>query len=366
MGRIHELLYGLDSRYTCLKDMKNEKKKIADSRRKRLIETFTLSDEQMKEIDKFYKTNYGRKISYDWHRLYASFTGSLDVKYVPELLFIPVIEKKFVSREYAKVFSDKNLLPLIVDGIRGVVTPKILISCVQGHIRDCNRVLISYEHALKSIHNIGRVFIKPTVDSNSGKNCAIIDVCNGIDKLSGKSIEDILSSMGNNYNIQELIVCSESFRKLHNESVNTYRVTTYLWNGAVCHFPVLLRIGQGKSFLDNAHQGGMFIGVDDDGNLLECAYTEFQKRYYKHPDSGIIFKDYNIPETRKMLKEIKNVHSQIPQIGMISWDLTVNDKGQTVVIEMNLAGQSIWLSQMANGVGVFGDNTADILQWIAR
>lgn len=366
MGRVHDLLCGLDNKYECLRAMRNEQKKVADSRRRQLIETFPLSTEQMRDIDKFYKANYGRRIDYDWHRLYSSYTGKFDVQYVPELLYIPIIEKRFVSPEYAKVFSDKNLLPLIVGGIKGVTTPKIKISCIGGHIRDFNQVFISYEDALEIIRNLGKVFIKPTVDSNSGKNCAVIDICNGIDKLSGRSVGDILSVMGDNYNIQELVICSESFRKLHGESVNTYRVTTYLWNGEIFHFPILLRIGVGKSALDNAHQGGIFIGVDDDGNLSDCAYTEFQKRYYKHPDSGVVFKGYNIPETRKMLRDIKIVHSRIPQIGMISWDLTVNDKGETVVIEMNLGGQTIWLSQMANGVGAFGDNTAGILQWITQ
>ena len=42
--------------------------------------------------------------------------------------------------------------------------------------------------------------------------------------------------------------------------------------------PLALRIGQGGSYLDNAHVGGMFIGVNDLGELNEEAFTEFGKR----------------------------------------------------------------------------------------
>lgn len=41
--------------------------------------------------------------------------------------------------------------------------------------------------------------------------------------------------------------------------------------------PLALRIGQGGSYLDNAHAGGMFIGVNDLGELNEEAFTSLGK-----------------------------------------------------------------------------------------
>lgn len=64
---------------------------------------------------------------------------------------------------------------------------------------------------------------------------------------------------------------------LYSEAVNTFRVITYLWDGEVFHVPLALRIGQGGSYLDNAHAGGMFIGVNDLGELNDEAFTEFGK-----------------------------------------------------------------------------------------
>ena len=144
------------------------------------------------------------------------------------------------------------------------------------------------------------------------------------------------------YIVQECIAQNEQLAVLYAGAVNTFRVITYLWNGEVFHVPLALRIGQGGSYLDNAHAGGMFIGVNDSGELNDEAFTEFGKRYKEHPDT------------------------HAPQLGIISWDLTVDQNGEFVLIEANTRGQSIWFPQMANGMGAFGKNTAEILKFIAQ
>lgn len=344
---------------------RNEKRKINDSRRQKILSNYNLSENQKKEIDSFFEKNYGQKVPYDWHRYFASYTGNFDVKFIPELIYIPVIEKKFNDKKFIPAFSDKNLLPLLIGDINNVRTPRIYLSCIKGIFRDENMEFISREQALHILENL-TCFGKPTVDSNSGKMCDVYKFENGVDTISGRKAEEVLDSMGYNFCFQELIENCESVSKLHKNSLNTFRITTYLWKGKVWHFPVIMRIGQGESVLDNAHKGGMFIGLSDDGTLNECAFTEFQNRYYKHPDSGIEFNGYKIPELKLALAAVEKVHQRIPQIGMISWDAVVNESGKTVIIEMNVQDQSVWLPQMAHGKGAFGENTADVLSWVKK
>lgn len=153
---------------------------------------------------------------------------------------------------------------------------------------------------------------------------------------------------------------------LYSEAVNTFRVITYLWDGEVFHVPLALRIGQGGSYLDNAHAGGMFIGVNDLGELNDVAFTEFGTRYKEHPDTHTTFKGYKLSFVPELIKTAKKLHLNAPQLGIISWDLTVDQNGEFVLIEANTRGQSIWFPQMANGAGAFGKNTAEILKFMAR
>lgn len=366
MGRVHNLLKNIDNFYAHLNSVRNERNKMSDKRRVKIADSFSLTQEQKNKIDKLFIENYGKKVPYDWHKYYSSYTGNFDEKYIPELIFIPEIERKFVPEDCAGVFSDKNLLPLLVSGIDNVRTANIIVSCECGILRNSNMEFISCDEAERILYNIGKAFIKPTKDSNSGKGCAIVNIQNGFDKNSGLPINELLKKQGKDFNIQELLVNCKSIRNLHPESINTFRITTYIWNGSIYHFPLLMRIAQGKNNLDNAHAGGMFIGVSDSGKLCDCAFTEFQDRYYAHPDTKIKFAGYEINETPKMLEAVEKLHQRIPQVGMISWDVTVDNNGCVVIVEINLQGQTIWMSQMSNGKGAFGDNTAEILKWISK
>lgn len=367
MGKVHNALEFIDNKYSYIQSTCNEKRKIHDSRRKKILNQVQLSDKQKAEIDDLYLSSYGKKIPYCWHRYYTSYTGLFDPKYIPELIFIPKIEAYMVPRSYAECFSDKNNLPLLIngEGISNVRPAKIYLSCTGGIYRENNSLIVDRETATEIISNIGEAFIKPSKDSNSGKGCFPINMDKGVDLFSGKNSKDIILQAGKDFNVQELVVNSKELRTLHDSSINTFRVITYILKDKVFHAPAILRIGRNGNRCDNAHQGGMFVGIDDGGYLLECAYTEFQERFHTHPNSGIRFNGFHIPNFERVLNAVHMLHQKIPQIRMISWDATINDRDEIVIIEMNLIGQSVWMSQMAHGKGFFGDNTEEILKLIS-
>lgn len=207
---------------------------------------------------------------------------------------------------------------------------------------------------------VTEAIIKPVQDTSSGV---------GVEKIKGaESIKNNLQEKAKKkgtYIVQECIAQNEQLAVLYAGAVNTFRVITYLWNGEVFHVPLALRIGQGGSYLDNAHAGGMFIGVNDSGELNDEAFTEFGKRYKEHPDTHAVFEGYKLSFVPELIKTAKKLHLNAPQLGIISWDLTVDQNGEFVLIEANTRGQGIWISQMAHGCGPFGKNTEDILRYVA-
>lgn len=345
--------------------MRNELHKIKDTRRQKILSQYILNEDQKKQIDALFVGYYGRKIPYDWHKYFSSYTGKFDARFIPELLYIPIIEKKFNNEKYVDAVADKNLLEYFVGKTDNVRTPKVYLSSVNGLLRNEEKSIVDTYQAQEILKN-STCFGKPTVDSCSGNGCAVFEFDNGFDVLTGKTVLEVIKHMGSDFCFQEIVSNCDSVKSIHPQSLNTFRITTYLWKNKVYHFPVIMRIGKGSSVLDNAHQGGMFIGVSDDGYLCECAFTEFQERYYTHPDTGVIFKGYRVPETSFAIDAVEKIHQRIPQMGMISWDVVVNERNEAIIIEMNVKGQSIWLPQMAHGVGAFGENTSEILKWISK
>lgn len=341
-----------------------EIRKFQDPRRRRITNSIQLTIDQKNEIDDFYTKNYGSRIPYTWHRHYMAFTGKFDVHYFPELIYIPEFERYMnLWPEYGKALSDKNLFPYIAKAT-GVTMPKTIVSCVCSYYRDSDFCKIEKENVLSKLKNVGEIFCKPSIDSDSGEGCFVACIKNGKDFHSGLLTERLLKRLGDNFIIQERIVCHESLKKLYPLSVNTFRIMTYRWKDNILYTPSTLRLGRGGSYVDNIHSGGLCIAIDDDGSLHNFAFSEFLEKYDKHPDTGILFSRYKIDLFPKVLKAAVKLHNAIPQIGIIHWDFTINEKGEPVLIEANISGTSIQLIQRPRGEGPFGEKTAEILQWM--
>lgn len=328
-----------------------------------------LTKEQKRSIDQFYKQNYGKKIPYTYHRLFTGFTGNFDPQYIPEMLYAPYLERFTTDPHYGNVFTNKNTLSIFARGLN-VKMPQNIVMCSKGQFYDTDFNKITLSDATKLLHNVGKVFMKPTIESNGGRGCAIGNFVDGIDLNTKLSASDTLSAFGDDFCIQELLVCHESIRKIYPNSVNTFRVITYILEGEVYCCPIIMRMGLGGSFKDNASAGGIFIAVDDDGTLHKSAFTEYRKEYTVHPDTNIPFENYKIEHMDKVIELAKRLQSAIPQVGLVNWDFTINEEGEPVLIEANMKNDvqagSIWLPQMAHGKGAFGNNTAKVLQYIRR
>lgn len=338
--------------------------KFRDPRRIAILEQGKLTKTQKRAIDDFYLESYGRRIPYTWHRHNLAITGKFDVKFFPELLFIPELERYMNQpAEYRKVFEDKNLLFLFAER-GGVRTPRPILTSTAGVYRNSELEELSKYEAIDFVRNAGLCFAKPTVGTSSGQGCGSFDFRSGLDLVTGISVESLFDKLGRDFSVQEIIKCHPTITNLHPESVNTLRVMTYRWREEIRTLPIAMRIGCGGSVVDNAHAGGMFIGVTDDGTLASSALTEFNVRFERHPDSGILFDGYHIAGIPKVIEAAKRMHSMMTQMGMISWDFTVDEDGEPLVIEANINGGGIWCPQLANARPVFGDATSDILKWL--
>ena len=125
-------------------------------------------------------------------------------------------------------------------------------------------------------------------------------------------------------------------------SLNTVRCITFYTKNGVVAPPYLsfFRTGRRGSFVDNASKGGIACGIDSvSGRLATDAYAQYYgERYACHPDSGIQFKGYQLPEWEKLLGMCKEMSAQLPSVKFISWDMAHADKDGWVVVEGNSHG----------------------------
>ncbi len=362
--KIIKLLYCLIDKIDVLKILVFEW--IAILRKAKLYNDIKWTDAQQRQFDDFWIKNYGKKISNRWHKLYESINGVFCVEYIPEIIYSTRIEPQINSKKYCEVYSDKSLNCALYNGVvDGVRTPKEYLSKDERSFFGENREKISESSAIAYLGDIGDAVIKPTVDSSSGHDIRVLCMHNGIDEKTGDRAEDILRYYKKNFIVQEKIVPHPDFAKLYEKSVNTIRLITYLCETGVSNTPVSMRIGSGGSEVDNIHSGGMVVGVSNEGVLGKKAYRlgygDSKEYYTVHPDTNIEFDGYKLPLIEKMREAAYKLHTITPNVGMISWDFTINNEAEIIVIEANYTGQSAWFPQIVNEKPLFGEMTPEIL-----
>ena len=359
---IKKYLKKLYSKYVFIKNWQREIKDI--NKREQQYSKVILTAEQIKSVDELWLKNYGKKISKNWHRLYTSYNGCFNKKYFPEIYFTTNLLNKLNPPTAKKYLGDKCLLSSYLHDVKGEC--RIL----KNYIYNCNNYfydengIITFQKAIKILYNIGEVVIKPSLDTSSGMNVKILNIENGVDIISNKSIEEILKKYNKNFVVQEKIKPHKDFANLYPTAINTIRINSYICDGEVYIAPIVLRLGRNNSIVDNAHAGGIAVGVNKEGKLMKYAFSQDGEKFDKHPNTNIIFENYHLPKIKEMIEFTKKNHYRFLHMGIVAWDLTVDENNNIVVIEANCSCPSTWFPQYCTGEAFFGENTEKMIRML--
>lgn len=143
--------------------------------------------------------------------------------------------------------------------------------------------------------------------------------------------------------VEEKIVQSETMAALHPQSVNTIRMATFL-KGKASDYSVqiyypLLKVGSGNSIVDNAGSGGFLCSIDKNGVVSSDGVTETNRRVERHPDTGIVFKGYQLPDWQQAEELVTRLAKTYPGNRYIGWDIAHTKDYGWCVVEANARGQ---------------------------
>lgn len=343
---------------------------LAILKKKKLYSDVCWNENQEEEFNSFWKDNYGKVMRPWWNKMYEGFNGVYHYDYFPEVIYITELEPKLNPIEYCKYIEDKSFVDIIFGRVDEVKIPQTFVTCCNGIFRNADYELVSKESVFDFLKNIGNCVIKPTVDTGSGKGVEFFNFTDGVDTFSKENLKDTLKRYGKNFIVQQGVTNSDKLKALNPASLNTFRVISYIVDSEVKIAPITVRIGSGECKLDNIHSGGYAIGVNDDGTLKEYAYQlGYCNKSVKdkmHPNSKVVFKDYYIGDIDKVKEVAKKLHSIVPYVGIISWDLSLDENDDVILIEANCHDQGIWFPQIVNEKPLFGDDTAYMLRLLKK
>lgn len=154
------------------------------------------------------------------------------------------------------------------------------------------------------------------------------------------------------YFLQEGIIQSKSMSDIYPEAVNTIRVMTSCFNQKPEILFTMLHMGKGGAQIDNASSGGIFIDVDKEtGRLGEHAFEHGLKQniYTHHPDTGILFKGYQIDGWNILKEFVLRNALKMRELNYVGWDIALTDSGP-LLVELNARPDTELLQAPKGGV----------------
>jgi hypothetical protein len=143
---------------------------------------------------------------------------------------------------------------------------------------------------------------------------------------------------GKNYVIQPYVKQYKVLNDLYPESVNTFRVNTFIKkDGSIIVKYVWLRFGTGGKKVDNLTSGGNYLFFDLTGKPENSTYDWVLgvETGDRHKNTGYLFSDIKIPMFQEILEKCKNAHKKYPYVRLIAWDVCIDSSGEPKLIEWN-------------------------------
>lgn len=193
----------------------------------------------------------------------------------------------------------------------------------------------------------GRIIVKPK-DGQRGDGVRIIEV------RTEESIDMAWNEWGNKQMLVEEILIQGDLAKFHPQSVNTIRISTAIDKEGKPHIMASsIRFGRGENYVDNAHSGGVFCGIDvESGMIISPGIDKDNTHYLYHPDTQIPFLGFIIPKWNELKETAEKAASILPGLRYIGWDWVLCKDGHWELLEGNEPGNPDVL-QLGLGRGLY-------------
>lgn len=311
-----------------------------------------ITEEQKDEIRKFwepYSFAYHNDINTQINFYRTS--GRFDPSYIGFGLQVHSLVR-FWNNPTFSTFRNKNFSYLLFPFLKH---PKNVLMNDYGMYLDEDFNLLSetevVDYVLHLLERGSELILKPTLDSGSGTSIVFLNKNTTRDVVIAS-----MKRMKVNFAFQEIIKNHSSFAEANPSSLNTLRVVTLIHHNQVKLVGAALRVGNSKR-VDNWDAGGFICEVGTDGVCKDFAVNGQGERVTVHPN-GFRFAGHKLYRADEAIQMAIKCHHRIPQQKYISWDLTVDDKGDIVFIEMNSPGGSELLQVL--GINAYGNK--DILK----
>lgn len=314
---------------------------------KDLKERKHLTREQKKEVQDFYKSMIGRKVSLHCHEYFYSRTGHFTKDYVPANFYHCELVPRANIHSAGGVLGDKNMCDFLFPGENVVHS---ILKNMNGYYYYEGRP-VSEEEAVALCQNMEKVIIKPAKESK-GTGVQMFNSKNGVTDVNGKTVAQLFKEYKKDFLVQNWVRQHKDMAALNPSSLNTLRILSYHSGMEVLIIYSVIRIGRSGQVIDNQCAGGISTTISEDGRLGKYAFGGYSEDDILKTDTGVLLEGYQIPSFDKAIEMVKRLHLKLPYFNLVGWDVAIQEDGEPVLIEFN-TNPGLSQSAFKSGMGKY-------------
>lgn len=306
------------------------------------------------------------------YRLFSQYIG-YDQDIVPEGISSGIVQPILNPAEYRPYYQDKNMFDKILP-------PEFNPITIMRKINRGGYYTAVYQHFTPSDESIeaycsgiDRVFLKPATDSSSGhgvvafrrNESGVLATSDG--QLLNLDFLEQYSKSHPDFILQKGLTQSEYISQFNPTSINTLRIATYrsVKDNRTHVCAAIMRIGQRGAAVDNAHAGGLFVGVGLDGTIGKYACDQYGNRYDTFNNINFKENHYRIPDFDRVIRFAEAVGDHVVHHRLLAQDICIEADGTPRLVEFNIRAFSVWLFQFTSGPA-FGKYADEIIEYCSH
>ena len=242
--------------------------------------------------------------------------------------------------EYVTMLFSRKIQKMFNHGDKTIFIDKVKFNKAYSAFRSIKSMDLSTDEYcvndfIDFVHACNRkVLMKPLMGA-SGRGIYKADVSTD-DKA--KDLFNAIKKSGDDYLAEEIFEQTGSLHEANPTSLNTVRLFTLNDGNNIYLMCAAVRIGGGRSIVDNIHQGGMVCELEKHtGTIVGPGYNLLGQRFVHHPFTGILLPGLIVPQWNKVLDTVKQAAMVTPNLGHCAWDIAVSETDVTL-IEANEQG----------------------------
>ena len=250
-------------------------------------------------------------------------------------------KKTNVARsEYVTMLYSRRIQKIFNRGDKTVFLDKVKFNDIYSKFRTIKSIDLSTDEFnlddfLKFVKECnGEILMKPLMGASG----------HGIYKPDVSSEEKCIAlyrrikDSGDDYLAEEIFKQTGSLHEINPSCLNTIRIFTLNDGENVYLMAAGVRIGGGRSIVDNIHSGGMVCELDKKtGTIIGPGYNLRGERFVYHPVTGKLLPGTVVPQWETVLLTIKRAAMVTPNLGHSAWDVAVSE-AEVSLIEANEQG----------------------------